>query len=55
MWSLNFLVEVDVKFGVLLATPRNGARKNLRNLASCLLLTCASDAKNKLLKKTIDN
>ena len=27
MWSSNFLVEVAMKFGVLLAVPRNEARK----------------------------
>ena len=40
MWSSNFVVEVVVKFGVLLAIPRNE-----RNLASCSVLTCAFCAK----------
>ena len=44
MWSSNFLAKVTVKFGVLLAIPRNEVRKNLRNHASCLVLTCAFEA-----------
>ena len=42
MWSSNLLVESTVKFGVLMAVPRNGARKSLRNPASCLVLTGVS-------------
>ena len=45
MWSSIFLVEVDVKFGMSLAVPKNGARKNPRNPASCLVLMSACDAK----------
>ena len=45
MWSSNFLVEVAVKFGALLAVPRNEARKSPRNHARCLVLTGAFDAK----------
>ena len=48
MWSSNFIIEVEVKFGVLLAIPRNEARKNPRNHASCSSLTGAFDAKKKL-------
>ena len=43
--DLKFLTEVVVKFGVLLDVPRNEARKNLRNLASCSVLTSDFDAK----------
>ena len=43
--DLKFLTEVVVKFGVLLDVPRNEARKNLRNLASCSVLTSNFDAK----------
>ena len=49
MWSSNLLVEVAMKFGVLLALPRNEVRKSPRNLASCYVLTCASDA-NKFIE-----
>ena len=45
MWSSNFLVEVAVKVGVLLAVPRCEARKNPRNLASCSTLTYTFNAK----------
>ena len=51
MWSSNFLVEVAVKFGVLLAVPRNEARKSMRNPTSCLVLTCAFDAKKFIEKE----
>ena len=51
MWSSNFLVEAVVKFGVLLAAPRNEARKNPRNLASCPVLTNAFDAKKRKKEK----
>ena len=44
MWSSN-LVEVAMKFGVLLAVPRNETRKNPRNPASCSVLIGAFDAK----------
>ena len=53
IWSSNFLVEIPVKFGVLLAVPRNEARKSPRNYASCAVSTCAFDAKT-LLKKRMD-
>ena len=43
--ELKFLVEVVMKFGVLLIVPRNEARKNHRILASCSILTCAFNAK----------
>ena len=45
MWSSTFLVEVTMKFGVLLVVPRNEARKNPINPASCSTLTCVFDAK----------
>ena len=51
MWSSNFLVEVAVKFGVLLAVGRNEARKNPINPTSCLVLTCAFDAKKHYWKR----
>ena len=51
MWSSNSLVEVAMKFGVLLAVPRNEARKSPRNPASCSTLTCAFDAKTLIKKK----
>ena len=44
MWSLNFLVEVAVKFGVLLTVPRNKARRIPRNPTSCTVLASAIDA-----------
>ena len=50
-WSSNSLVEVVVKFGVLLATPRNEARKSPRNLASYLVLTGAFNANTKNIEK----
>ena len=40
-----FIVEVAMKFGVLLAILRNEAKKIPRNLASCLVLTCVFDTK----------
>ena len=49
--SSNFLVEAAAKFGVLLATPRNEARKFPRNHASCTVLTSAFDAKTIIEKK----
>ena len=52
MWSSNFSVEVVVKFRVLLAVPRNEARKSLRMPASCLVLTCAFDAKMLIEKES---
>ena len=51
MWSSNFLVEVTMKFGVLLVVPRNEARKSPRNPASCSTLTCAFDTKTLIEKK----
>ena len=47
MWSSNILVEVTVKFGVLLDVPRNEARKNPQkiNPTSCSAPTCVIDAK----------
>ena len=52
MWSSQLFVEVAVKFGVLLAIPRNEARQNPRNLANCSVLTSAFNAKkNKKNKK----
>ena len=51
MWSSNFLLEVAVKFGVLLDAPRNEARKNSRDLASYLVLKVAFDAKRIIEKK----
>ena len=45
MWSSQLFVEVAVKFGVLLAIPRNEARQNPRNLANCSVLTSAFNAK----------
>ena len=51
MWCSNFLDEVAVTFGVLLASPRIEARKSPRNLASCSTLTCAFDAKKILNKR----
>ena len=50
MWSSNFLVEVTVGFGVLLAVVRNEARKSPRNPASRSVLKGAFDAKKHLLK-----
>ena len=35
IWSSNFLVEVGMKLGVLLAVPRSEVRKSPRALASC--------------------
>ena len=37
MWSSNFLIEVAMKVGVLLAVLRNEVRKNPKNCASCLV------------------
>ena len=51
MWSPNFLIEVTVKFRVLLAIPRNKARKSLRNPTSCPILRCAFDAKKSIEKE----
>ena len=50
MWSSKFLVEVAVKFGVLLAVARNEAQKSPRNPANSLVLTCVSDAR-KIIEK----
>ena len=50
MWSSDFLVEVTVRFGVLLAIVRNEARKSPRNPASRSVLKGAFDAKKHLLK-----
>ena len=44
MWSSKFLVEVVMKFGVLLAVARNETRKNPRNPASCSIPIGAFDA-----------
>ena len=52
MWSSYFLVEVAVKFGVLLAVLRNEVRKRMKNTTSCSVQTCAFDAK-KILEKRI--
>ena len=49
MWSLNFLVEVAMKFGLLLAVLKNKARKSLKDSGSCSILTCAFNAQK--LKK----
>ena len=50
MWSSNLLVEVAVKFGLLLAVPRNEARKSPRNPSSCSVMIGELDAK-KFIKK----
>ena len=52
MWSKNSLLEVAMKFGVSMVIPMNEARENPRNLASCLVLTCAFDAKRIIKKGT---
>ena len=49
-----FIVEVAMKFGVLLAILRHEAKKIPRNLASCLVLTCVFDTKKVYLKKRMD-
>ena len=51
MWNLNFLVKFALKFGVLLAVPRNEAIKNPRNPTICLILIEAFDAKKIVEKK----
>ena len=53
MWSSNFLVEVAMKCGVLLAIPRNEARKSPRKPTSCSKLMGAFDTKNN--NKNIQN
>ena len=45
------LVEVAVKFGVLLVVSRNEARKSLRNPASCSILIGAFDARKFIEKE----
>ena len=44
MWSSNFVVEVTMKFGVVLLVTMNEARKNPRNPASCQILKGVVDA-----------
>ena len=48
---LNFLVEVDVKFGVMLGVSRNEVRKNPINLSSGSVLIGSFDAQKKEKKK----
>ena len=52
---LNFLVEVDVKFGVMLGVSRNEARKNPINLSSGSVLIGSFDAQKKEKKKIMRN
>ena len=54
MWSSKFLVEVAVKFGVLLDIPTNEVRKSPRNHVSCSILKCAFNAKNIYIEKGMD-
>ena len=37
MWRSNFLVEVTVNFGVLLAVPRNETRKKVQKTLQVVL------------------
>ena len=52
---LNFLVEVDVKFGAMLGVLRNEARKNPINLSSGSVLIGSFDAQKKEKKRIIRN
>ena len=45
MWTSKFLVEVAVKFGVLLDILTNEVRKSPRNHVSCSISKCAFNAK----------
>ena len=51
MWSSYFLVEVAVKFGVLLAVPRNEARKKPEKPCKLCGIDMSFCCKKKLLKK----
>ena len=51
MWGSYVLVEVVVKFGVLLVVLRNEVRKNSRNPTSCSVLTSAFNAKKQFIEK----
>ena len=51
MWSSNFVVEVTMKFGVLLPVTMNEARKSPRNPASCSILKGVVDATKNIEEK----